>query len=585
MRFVMKHLSKKTLSVILALMVLLSTVAVAFSALADPAQDPFVVTLARPAIPMQVGKTLDLNSISVQFAENEIVTGDQIVWSTEESAIMLDTTSGYLSTFAQGTYALKATKAGTTQYKTVYVVVNLDGAATYTIYDHTFVADEINADGNNFKDSSEWVVVPSGTLANNQLVMHANGVTVGNNHASYILKPSSASGTIVSAFRDITVDAEVSFSVWFGQYGSNFTLGARAQYNDNTPAYSAATYVGGGYRVALTPQVSQQGHKDYAITYVSGKGSKLEFAAANNDYQTVHNYTVKAIGDTVELYKNGVKANISMTADQQANIAATQGGTIFFTSANTVRAILKRVKASISFSAEELAKISYIDYYFIIPQNKPAIPVSLNSKVVLDRTVIEFADGTYMMGSDVIWENNNGAIAYDDATNSFSIYASGMFTVKAKKNAADAGTEIYLVTPDANGLYTIYDHTFTADDLAPVQGHTNGKRVVYQPNSMYWWGTWMATYSGITGAYTESASSDWALRNSTVASHVGDNQEMFEIRSEVNPAYPPKQSNFNACTYWPIGESTIVTAEDITSSSAWVFEANKGFGISTNQPG
>jgi hypothetical protein len=299
-------------------------------------------------------------------------------------------------------------------------------------------------------------------------------------------------------------------------------------------------------------------------------------------------FTVEGDKITASMDKNANGSYTDLASYSYTGLTTLAGGTVGFYSDDQARTIVDTFKVKITFTNEELAAIenSYVtNNYFFVKQNKPAIPVTLNSKVNLNNVVVEFADGSMMMGSDVIWENNNGAIAYDDATNSFSIYASGLFTVKAKKNAADAGTEIYLVTPDANGLYTIYDHTFTADDLAPVQGHTNGKRVVYQPNSMYWWGTWMATYSGITGAYTESASSDWALRNSTVASHVGDNQEMFEIRSEVNPAYPPRQSNFNECTYWPIGESTIVTAEDITSSSAWVFEANKGFGISTNQPG
>ena len=92
MRFIMKHLSKKTLSVILALMVVLSTVAVAFSAIA--AGDPFVVTLRRPALKMQVGKTIDLNKISVQFSDTETVAGDAVKW-TASPGILLDS-AGYV---------------------------------------------------------------------------------------------------------------------------------------------------------------------------------------------------------------------------------------------------------------------------------------------------------------------------------------------------------------------------------------------------------------------------------------------------------------------------------------------------------
>ena len=464
MRFIMKHMSKRTISVILALMVLLSSVAVAFSALANLANDPYVVALEKPAIPMQVGKTLDLSSVEVEFSEGVTVPADQITWSTEEEAILLDTNSGYLTTFAQGVYALTATKTGTTESKTVYALVNLDGAATYTIYDYTFSAADINAEGNDFKADSEWDLVPSTTLANGSFVVNGQGLTAGNNHVTFVLKPLSASGQIVSAFKDITVDAELAFPALFGQYGANFTLGVRAQFANNTPAYSATSYVGGGYRVALTTQTSNAGHKDYAITYVNGSSKKVEFTEANNStgYRT---YTVKAIGNTVELYRNGVKADLPMTDAQKTAIENTQPGTIFLNSSNTVRASVKRITAKIEFTAEELANISYTDYYYIASQRKPAIPVKMNSKLVLDRVVVEFADGTFKLGSDVVWENNNASIVYEKATNSFSIYANGLFTVKAKKDAADDGVEIYLITSNTNGLYTIYDHAFKADQI------------------------------------------------------------------------------------------------------------------------
>ena len=83
----------------------------------------------------------------------------------------------------------------------------------------------------------------------------------------------------------------------------------------------------------------------------------MEFDEANNAFSEWRTYTLKTVGNSVELYRNGVKANLPMTADQQTNIANTQGGTIFFTSTKESRAILRRINVGLEFADSEVAMI------------------------------------------------------------------------------------------------------------------------------------------------------------------------------------------------------------------------------------
>ncbi len=430
----------------------------------------YFVNQNQPAIPVELNKKVSLSNVVVEFPDGSFMMGTDVIWENNNGAISYDEAADTFSVYAEGMFTVKAKKdaadAGT---EVILITPNSDGK--YIIYDHTFTANDINAAGNDFVADSEWDLVPYTTIADGQFVVSGQGVTAGNNHVNLVLKPTSASGKLVSTFRDITVNAEVSFSTWFGQYGSNFTLGSRAQFANNTPAYSATTYVGGGYRVALTPQTSDAGEKDFAITYVSGKAKKVEFDEANNAFSEWRTYTLKTVGNSVELYRNGVKADLPMTADQQTNIANTQGGTVFFTSTKESRAILRRINVGLEFADSELAKLqlSDVDPLYNLTNDYPAVPMKKATKLDLSKLLVELPDGNFIMGDNLDWSCDfiGSDFFVDNTEKAVYAYGEGRYDVKVKHNGTDVMTAHFVVADD-NGNYKIFDHTFTEADLTAL---------------------------------------------------------------------------------------------------------------------
>lgn len=84
-----KQLSKKTLSCILALAVILCSVTVMFSAFAETepeAQEPYTISYRSPAIPMFVGKQVLLTDLEVDFSEDvsDTYPADKVIWKHVE---------------------------------------------------------------------------------------------------------------------------------------------------------------------------------------------------------------------------------------------------------------------------------------------------------------------------------------------------------------------------------------------------------------------------------------------------------------------------------------------------------------------
>ena len=137
-------------------------------------------------------------------------------------------------------------------------------------------------------------------------------------------------------------------------------------------------------------------------------------------------YVLEGDKITASLDKNKNGTFTDVASHTYSGLNVTNGGTIGFYSDNASRTIIDYFKVKITFTEAELAAIenSYTtNNYYFVNQNQPAIPVELNKKVSLSNVVVEFPDGSFMMGADVIWENNNGAISYDEAADTFSVYA------------------------------------------------------------------------------------------------------------------------------------------------------------------
>ena len=84
MKKLLKKLSKKTISCILALCIILCSVTVSLSAFADDG-DVYTVSYKSPVIPMFEGKILNYEDIAVKFSDSLTVNGADITWALNET--------------------------------------------------------------------------------------------------------------------------------------------------------------------------------------------------------------------------------------------------------------------------------------------------------------------------------------------------------------------------------------------------------------------------------------------------------------------------------------------------------------------
>jgi len=126
MKLAAKQISKKVISCILALAVLLCSITCVFSVFADSAE-VYSVTYGSPAIPMFIDKAVDLNNIEVQFTNGGVsVQGDSITWALADGTDTADVSiekGHYLVANKTGIHKLTASANGY-EPKNIYVVVN-----------------------------------------------------------------------------------------------------------------------------------------------------------------------------------------------------------------------------------------------------------------------------------------------------------------------------------------------------------------------------------------------------------------------------------------------------------------------------
>jgi len=90
MKSVVKHISKKVLSAILALAVIITSITATIAVFADGGeQAPYKVSFSSPVIPMSFGSRLDFDDIEVQITNGgSYLSGsaDTLEWSVETSS-------------------------------------------------------------------------------------------------------------------------------------------------------------------------------------------------------------------------------------------------------------------------------------------------------------------------------------------------------------------------------------------------------------------------------------------------------------------------------------------------------------------
>ncbi|MBO5726693.1 MAG: hypothetical protein J6S00_06500, partial [Clostridia bacterium] len=149
MKKVFHKISKKTLSLILALCVILTSMAATFAVFAEAA--PYEVGYASPAIPMVEGTKISLDNVSVQLTQaGAYVSGDVINWSNFDAGLRYDATTNEVSVYATGVYGLTASYGGVTKRVFVVAAETADGPFNIFQYDFSDLANDV-ASG-----KSEW---------------------------------------------------------------------------------------------------------------------------------------------------------------------------------------------------------------------------------------------------------------------------------------------------------------------------------------------------------------------------------------------------------------------------------------------
>lgn len=134
-----KLFTKKSISLILALAVLLTSVVSTISVFA--AETPYEVSFRAPAIPMDAMTVLDLADIKVQLQENgTYYAGDELIWfatTTDASKFVLNESAGTITAYQRGVYSLMAQSTDGKQ-KMIYLSVKQKDEKAFPIYEKTF---------------------------------------------------------------------------------------------------------------------------------------------------------------------------------------------------------------------------------------------------------------------------------------------------------------------------------------------------------------------------------------------------------------------------------------------------------------
>ncbi|MBO5725993.1 MAG: hypothetical protein J6S00_02885, partial [Clostridia bacterium] len=134
----MKRLSKKLLSVVLAMALIVSCVTVCFTAFAETDNtNVYQVEFTSPAIPMVKGTQISLADIEVQLTSGgEYVSGSSLTVSDIDAGLVYNAEAGTVTVYAKGVYPI--TVSDGTATKTVYVVAADTADGPFNIFEYDF---------------------------------------------------------------------------------------------------------------------------------------------------------------------------------------------------------------------------------------------------------------------------------------------------------------------------------------------------------------------------------------------------------------------------------------------------------------
>ncbi len=461
MHFIVKRMSKKVLSVVLALMVLLSAVSVAFSALAgaaEPTAELFAVTSVKPAIPMALDSTISLNNVKVEFAADEFIPGADITWINENEELVYDSEANTLKANAEGTFKIQAKKSDT-EIKEVYVFVKMGSLNSIKIFDYDF------ATSTQEQYDQTWGVAnvyDNGKAATNGYKTPAiseQGAHFTSNdfHLVYLKNPATVD--LIKDFGQYTVTTDFtpdSLASWSNSFCIAYNVSLNSNYAFENTANSTGAFISAGRFFSTVNQfvfhyydvpngwVAYGRYKDVTLDPVE-VGKKYDLSLAVNGDNLKLDVTGEGVAGTYE----GANAFIANSPNK---------GSVGFVMCPA--GYVKDFEVAITFTDEEL-ELLVPATYFVVSQNRPAIPAKVNAAVPLEKVKVEFADGTTVKGSELTWVNENQELVFNAEDNTFTATAEGTYTVTAKKSDTET-REIYVFAKMGSlNSVKIFDYDFS----------------------------------------------------------------------------------------------------------------------------
>ncbi len=141
MNYIVKKLSKKAISLICVVAIMLSAITVTFTTMAADNKEvkPYVVKTTSPAIPLTAYSKIDLNNIDVEFTEGLATDGTEIDWSIAPTETSLELVGTELTMFQEGVYEITATKKSDSGVsKKLYAVVKDIDDTEWVLYNVDF---------------------------------------------------------------------------------------------------------------------------------------------------------------------------------------------------------------------------------------------------------------------------------------------------------------------------------------------------------------------------------------------------------------------------------------------------------------
>ena len=521
MKKLFHKISQKTLSLILALCLILTSMAATFAVFAEAAS--YEVGYNAPAIPMVKGTKLSLNDVSIQLTQaGEYVPGSLISWSNVDAGLRYDATTNEVSVYATGVYGITASYAGVT--KRVYVVAAETADGPFNIFEYDFAnfTSDLSAGKNIWKfagykkaSNNDYTSSMADKLTWNTTV---NGLKFGS--TDRILWTTN---DVLKEFTDYTIKTTAGSSSSYGGY-RNYGVVARIVpgANEASPFADDSKLIMAG----LTPGDAANSPRKVFIArpvyYTSGLGNwetadKSVYWTANTSYDYAYKFEGKTV--TISVGPEGGALTEVYSFTDTKNLLATTGGGIGVYSDDTA-CYFKHV--AVELDIDEIPAASPVDEIFTVDANNPIIAMGELTKANLNNVLLGIGDTYAVAGAkNVTWNTSKAGQAIMVKDGYLYAYAKGMYQVDVTYQGVTAQFYV-IVSAEGENEYVIYEQEF--GDYSNGGNVPDGWKVQYHSNKKAS-GTWTeattlspyisrqgTNYNGTTGAapFTNQTASHWS---------------------------------------------------------------------------